>query len=202
VASAAVIYADDGRRTLIATNVLLSLGLALGFALPGVPRPAAPAAPSRLGLYLIPVILLLVFGLPALVKAKVLYRMVSEDLPADTMWIGAVPHTPAVLVQPSENPADRRQMIVPSELLRQIGQANGSDPEFAQALDYAATAAPGTLLATRLSHVGVGVSTLLLGGPDLLKHLESDVRVRLTQVNVRFFVIDRWWPDSGQGGTQ
>ncbi len=198
VASAAFLYADDGRRVMIVSNVLLSLGLALGFALPGAPRPAAPAVPSRLGLYLIPVVLLLVFGLPALVKAKVLYRIVSEDLAADTMRIEAAPGTPAVLVQANDSPPDRRQIVVPSELLRQIGQANSFDPEFAQALDYAATTAPGTLLATRSSPVGA--NSLLLGGPDLLKHLESDVRVRLTQVNVRFFLIDRWWPDSRQGG--
>ena len=147
VASAAVIYADDGRRTLIVTNLLLSLGLALGFALPGVPRPAAPAAPWRPGLYLIPV-LLLVFGLPALVKARVIYRMESDGLVADTIRIGAAPGMPAVLVQPNESPPDRRQVVVPSELLRQIGHSVSFDPEFTQALDYAATNAPGTLLAT------------------------------------------------------
>ena len=193
VASAAVIYAADGRRTLIVTNVLLSLGLALGFALPGGPRLASPVAPDRRGLYLIPVALLLVFGLPALVKARVLYRMASRDPIADTMRIGPAPDTPAVLVQPNESLPDRRQVVVPSELLRQIGHTLSFEPEFTQALDYAATNAPGTLLA-------IGWGQFIIGGPDLLKHRESDLRVQIARVNAILSRIDRWWPDPGQGG--
>ncbi len=191
VASAAMIYADDGRRTLIVTNLLLSLGLALGFALPGAPR-LAPAPPWRPGLYLIPV-LLLVFGLPALVKARVLYKVASLDPIADTMRIGPAPRTPAVLVLPNESPPDRRQMVVPSELLRQIGHSVSFDPEFTQALDYAATNAPETLLA-------IGWDQFLLGGRDLLKHRESDLRVQIARANAILSRIDRWWPDPGQGG--
>ena len=197
MASAAVIYADDGRRTQIVTNLLLSLGLALCFALPGAPRPAAPAAPSRLGLYLIPVVLLLVFGLPAVVKTRVLYKVASPDPTADTMRIGPVPGTPAILVQPKESAPDRGQMVVSSELLRQIGHSVSFDPEFTQALDYAATSAPGTLLVFGSSP---RAGSLMLGGPDLLKHRETDVRVKLAPVNGLLFRINRWWPNSGQGG--
>ena len=193
VASAAVIYTADGRRTLIVTNVLLSLGLALGFAHPGAPRPASSVAPDRRGLYLIPVALLLVFGLPALVKARVFYKVASLGPIADTVRIGPAPDMPAVHVQPNESLPDRRQVVVPSELLRQIGHTVSFEPEFTQALDYAATDAPGILLA-------IGWGQFLLGGPDLLKHRESDLRVKFTRVNAILSRIDRWWPDSGQGG--
>ncbi len=196
VASAAMIYAADGERTLIVTNLLLSLGLALGFALPGAPRPAL-AAPWRPGLSLIPV-LLLVFGLPALVQARVIYRIDSADYTGDTQRIAAAPVTPAVLVQPSESPADRRQIVVSSELLRQIGHSVSFDPHFTQALDYAAAHSPGTLLVPRPS--GTGALSLLLGGPELLERGETDFWVRLAPVNELLSRVDRWWRDSGQGG--
>ena len=195
VASAAMIHAADGQRTLIVTNLLLSLGLALGFALPGAPRLAPAAPPLRPGLYLIPA-LLLVFVLPALVKARVLHRMASGHYAGDTQRIAAPPVTPAVLVQPSEGPADRRQMVVPSELLRQIGHSVSFDPEFAQALDYAATHAPGTLLTPRNHN---DQRFFLLGAPDLLKHRETDLWVSLAPLNGQLSRIDRWWPDSSQG---
>jgi hypothetical protein len=194
-ASAAFLFVADGRRTLIVTNILLSLGLALGFALPGAPQPAAPAAPGRHGLYMIPVAFLLMFGLPALVKAKVLHKAASLDPIADTMRIGPLPGTPAVLVRPNESPPDRRQMVVPSKLLRQIGQSLSFDPEFAQALDYAATNAPGTLLA-------IGFGQFLFGGADLIEHRKSDLRVQYVRANPILSQINRWWPDSGQGGAR
>ena len=145
VASAAFLFVADGPRTLIVTNVLVALGLTLGFALPDAPRPAASASPVRFGRYLIPVVLLLVFGVPALVRAKMLYRMTPEDRVGDIMRLGVAPRAPAVLVQPSESPADRRQIAVSSELLRQIGHSVSFDLGFTQALDYAATNAPGNI---------------------------------------------------------
>ena len=195
VASAAMIHAADGQRTLIVTNVLLSLALALGFAVPGAPRPEVAAAPNRRPLYLMPFALLLVFGLPALVKARVLYTMASPHPIANTIRIASVPRTPAVLVKPDEFPPDRSQIVVPSELLRQIGQANSYDLEFARTLDYMATNAPGTLLA-------IGWGQFLFGGADLLKHRDSDLTVQIVRANATLSRIDRWWPDSGQGGTQ
>jgi hypothetical protein len=198
LASAAIIYPAEGRRVLIVTNVLMSLGLALGFALPGAPRRSAPQAPSRSAPYLVPFVLLLVFGLPALVKARVTYRITSEDYAGDTLRIAAVPVTPAVLVQPSETTADRRQMVVPSEVLRQIGHSVSFDPGLSQALDYAATNAPGTLFAPRPHPLGA--LYLLFSGPDMLKYPQSDIWIRFRRVNTLLFRIDRWWPDSGQGG--
>jgi hypothetical protein len=200
VASAAFLFVADGPRTLIVTNVLVALGLTLGFALPGAPRPAASPSPVRFGRYLIPIVLPLVFGLPALVRAKMLYRMTPEDRVADVMRLGAAPRAPAVLVQPSESPADRRQIVVSSELLRQIGHSVSFDLGFTQALDYAATNAPGILLAPRPHPLGA--LYLLLGGPDMLKHPESDLWVRFAPANVGLLQIDRWWPDSGQGGAR
>jgi hypothetical protein len=189
VASAAMIYAANGERTLIVTNLLLSLGLALGFALPEAPRPSAPVSPGRRGLYVIPIVVVLMFGLPALVKAKALYKVASPDFFADTMRIG--PGTPAILVL-NESFPDRRQMIVRSELLRQIGHSVSFDPEFTQALDYSATAAPGTLLA-------IVWSQFLLGGPDLLKHRGLDLRVQFARENPILSRIERWWPDPANG---
>jgi hypothetical protein len=202
VASAAFLYGDDGRRVMIVSNVLLSLGLALGFALPGAPRPVASAALDRRGLYLIPLALLLVFGLPALVKIRMVYRMTPENYASDTMRIAAAPFTPAVLVQRSENPADRRELVVSSELLRQIGQSVSFDPGFTQALDYVATNAPGTLLGVRKRPQGGFISPLLFDGPDLFKYRKSDIRARLAPINDSLFHVDRWWPDSGQGGAR
>jgi hypothetical protein len=200
LASAAFLYGDDGRRVMIVSNVLLSLGLALGFALPGAPRPAAPASSGRLGLYLIPAVLLLVFGLPALAKARVLYRMTPEYYALDTMRIAAAPVTPAVLVQPSENPADRSQIAVSSELLRQIGHSVSFDPDFTQALDYAAANAPGALLGVRKRPQGGLISPLLFGGPDLFKYRESELRVTFAPINGFLFRLDRWWPHPARGG--
>jgi hypothetical protein len=200
LASAAFLYGDDGRRVMIVSNVLLSLSLALGFALPGAPRPVASAALDRRGLYLIPLALLLVFGLPALVKIRMVYRKIPENYASDTMRIAAAPVTPAVLVQRSENPADRRELVVSSELLRQIGHSVSFDAGFTQALDYAATNAPGTLLGVRKRPQGGFISPLLFDGSDLFKYRESDIRVRLAPVNESLFRVDRWWPDSGQGG--
>ncbi len=198
-ASAAVIYADDGRRVMVISNVLLSLGLALGFAIPGAPRPGGPAAPSLLGLYLVPVVVLLVFGLPALVKARIIHRTSSFDYAGDAQRIAAPPVTAAVLVQPNENPLDRRQTVVPSELLRQIGHSVSFDPEFSHALDYAATNAPGTLLEPGFPFGGIR-KQILLGGQELLEHRESDLRVKLAPINGLLFRIVRWWPESGRGG--
>ena len=198
VASAAMIYRDDGRRTLIVTNVLLSLGLVLGFALPGAPR-LAPAVRWRPGVYLIPV-LLLVFGLPALVKARVLYRMAQGDYTGYTQRIAAPPVSPAVLVQPNETPIDLRQMVIPSALLRQIGHSVSFDPGFTQALDYAAINAPGTLIIPMPRNL-FGGNYILLGGPELLEHRETDFYwVKLARVKGQLFRIDRWWPDSEQVG--
>jgi hypothetical protein len=207
VASAAIIYGADGRRALIVTNLLLSLGLALGFSLPGAPRLGAPA-PQRPTLYLIPV-LVLIFGLPALVKAKVLYRIAPWDFASDTQRIAAPPVTPAVLVEPGDTPSDRRQMAVPSELFRQIGNSLSFDPWFTQALGYVATNAPGTLLAFRPGRklfiepnasggALLGAAFLMLGGPELLRQPETDLWVELIPVNGLLFKIDRWWPDSGR----
>ena len=122
VASAAFLYGDDGRRVMIVSNMLLSLGLVFGFALPGAPRQVAPATLDRRALYLIPVALLLLFGLPALVKIRMVYRVTPENYASDTMRIAAAPITPAVLVQRSESPAERRELVVSSELLRHIGR--------------------------------------------------------------------------------
>ena len=107
VASAAMIHAADGQRTLIVTNLLLSLGLALGFALPGAPRPPAPRDAGTAQSIHDSRVLLLVFGLPALVKAKVIHRMASADYAGDSLRIAAPPLTPAVLVLPGESPANR-----------------------------------------------------------------------------------------------
>jgi hypothetical protein len=202
VASAAFLYGDDGRRVMIVSNVLLSLILALGFAPPGAPRSVAPAALDRRGLYLIPLALLLVFGLPALVKIRMVYRMIPENYASDTMRMAAAPVTPAVLVLQSENPADKRELMVSSELLRQIGHSVSFDPAFTQALDYAATNAPGTLLSIRKRPQGGLISPLLFDGQDLFKYRKSDIRVRLAPINEFFFHVDRWWPDPGQGGAR
>ena len=103
VASAAFLYGADGRRVMIVSNVLLSLALALGFALPGAPRPAASrgAEPTRS----VPD--------PFRPSARVWPAGVGQGQGAlqdgfaglrigDTMRIAAAPGTPAVLVQPSE----------------------------------------------------------------------------------------------------
>jgi hypothetical protein len=193
LASAAIIYPADGRRVLIVTNVLLSLGLALGFALPGAPRQAAPFAAGRRGVYAISVVLLLIFGLPALVRVRVIYKTASINAVANTLRIAAPPRTPAVLVQPNEFPPDRRKIVVPSELLRQIGHSFSFDPDLTQALDYAATNAPGTLLS-------IGWGQFLFGGADLPEMRSSNLRVQYVRANPLLSRIDRWWPDSGQGG--
>jgi hypothetical protein len=184
---------------LIVTNGLISLGLALGFALPGASRRSAPQAPSRSAPYLVPFVLLLVFGLPALVRARATtYRIASEDYAGDTLRIATAPVTPAVLVQPSGTTANRRQMVVPPEVLRQIGHSVSFDPGLSQALDYAATNAPATLFAPRPHPLGA--LYLLFSGPDMLKYPQSDIWIRFRRVNTLLFRIDRWWPDSGQGG--
>jgi hypothetical protein len=167
---------------------------------PNPPPPPAPRAPNRSAPYLIPFVPLLVFGLPALVKARVTYRITSEDYAGDTLRIAAVPVTPAILVQPSETTANRRQMVVPSEVLRQIGRSISFDPGLSEALDYAATNAPGTLLAPRPHPLGA--LYLLFGGPDMLKYPQSDIWIRFRRVNKLLFRTDRWWPDSGQGGAR
>jgi hypothetical protein len=198
VASAAFIYAADGRRTLIVTNVLLSLGLAIGFALPGAPRLASAAPPSRSGLYFIPV-LLLVFGLPALVKARVLHRIAPDGYAGDTLRIAAPPITPAVLVEPSQRPTDRGQVAIASELLRQISNSVSYDPALAQTLEYAAMHAPGVLLAPR--PLGKGILYMLFGGPDMLQDPQSNMWVRIAPINQHLHRVDHWWPDSSQGGS-
>jgi hypothetical protein len=114
--------------------------------------------------------------------------------------IAAVPVTPTVLVQASETTADRRQMVVPSEVLRQIGHGVNFDPGLSEALDYAATNAPGTLFAPRPHPLGA--LYLLFGGPDMLKYSQSDIWVRFRRVSTLLFRTDRWWPDSGQGGAR
>jgi hypothetical protein len=197
LASAAIIYPAEGPRVLIVSNVMLSLGLALGFALPGAPRPTATAAPIRRGLYLIPVAVLLVYGLPSLVKARVIYKAVWENRVADTLRLGADRRVAAVLVQPIESPEDRRQIVVPSALLRHIGHSISFDSGLSQALDYAATNAPGILLAPR--PYPMGALYLLFGRPDMPQHPQSDIRVAFSRVNTLLFRIDRWWPDAAQG---
>jgi hypothetical protein len=199
VASAAFIYDADGRRTMIVTHLLLSLGLALGFALPDAPWPTVHQARGRSALYVIPV-LLLVFGIPALVEGKVLHRMNSGEYAGDTQRIAASPTTPAVLVQPNESTPDRSRIIVRPELLRQIGLTS-SDPDAIQALDYAATNAPATLLAPR-NPFGGNFQQILIGGPELSEHLARDIWVKLAPVTWILFRIDRWWPDPGQGGAR
>jgi hypothetical protein len=199
--SATLIFAADGRRVMIVTNVLLSLGLAFGFALPAAPRPAAPAAASQSPVYVIPVVLLLLFGLPALVKARVLYRIAVPDYIADTQRIAAPPVTPAILVQQSDT-AHRSLLVVPPELLLQIGHSVSFDPDFTQALDFAAANAPGSLL-TRLaqrSFAGGSLTEILFGGPELLNQRGADLRIKLTEVSARFFRIDHWWPDPAGDG--
>jgi hypothetical protein len=193
VASAAMIFSADGRRTLIVTNVLLALGLALGFALPDTPGPAASAAPGGRGLYLVPLVLLLVFGLPALVRNRVLYRMTPEDRIADTMRLGAAP---AVLVTPGGSIADRHQMSVSSELLRQTARDVDVDPKFSEALAYGATNAPGVLLAPR--PYPMGALYLLFGKPGMIESPQRDVRIRFTRMNKLLYRVDRWWPGPGQ----
>ena len=180
-------------RTLIVTNLMLSLGLALGFALPGAPRLPA-AAPWRPGLYLIPV---------SAARFWPARAGQGQGAPQDGFGglrrgferIAAPPTTPAVLVQPRDTAADRRQMVVPSELLRQISQSHSFDRKFTLALDYAATNAPVTMLTPRNPYN----QQILLGGPELLEHRATDLRVKLTPVNGLLFRVDRWWPDSGQG---
>jgi hypothetical protein len=73
----------------------------------------------------------------------------------------------------------------------------------AHALDYAPTNVLGTLLPFRSSPSKT--KSLLLRppsspfvGPDLLKHLESDVRARLDLVDE--FQVDPWWPDPARDG--
>jgi hypothetical protein len=177
LASATFIYAANGRRVMIVTNLLLSLGLAIGFAHPEAPRPG-PAGPwrGRPSLYIIPA-LLLVFGLPALVKAGVLHRVPAGDYAGVTQRVAAPPVTPAVLVQPGETSANRRLMVVPSQFLRQIGHSFSFDPEFVEALDYAATHAPATLLVHR-NPLRSDYQQLLLGEPELLEHRETDLAGR------------------------
>lgn len=80
-----------------------------------------------------------------------------------------------------------------SKLLRQIARSVNFAPEFTQALDYAATNAPGALLA-------VGWGQFFFGGADLLEHPELDLRVHFARVSPILSRVDRWWPDSNQGG--
>jgi hypothetical protein len=126
--------------------------------------------------------------------------MIPENYASDTMRIAAATVTPAVLVQRSEDPEDRRVLVVSSELLRQIGHSVSFDPGFTQALDYAATNAPGTLLGVRKRPQGGFISPLLFDGSDLFKYRKSDARVRLAPINESFFRVDRWWPDPARGG--
>ena len=169
-------------------------------------RPSGSAAAGRSAAlnrerpYLIPFAPLLVFGLPALVKARMVYRMHPKITLRTRCGSLQHPLRPRCSYSGARTPKTDAFWWSHPSFFDRSAIASVSIQDLTQALDYAATNAPGTLLGVRKRPQGGFISPLLFDGSDLFKHRKSDARVRLAPINKSFFRVDRWWPDPARGG--